>query len=303
MSFLLLTLKNWLAFALLVPAMALATERIAERITVENVGLASPESIVHDTADDVYYVSNIHGGIADKDGNGFISRLAPDGQMLALKWIDGATPGTTLHAPKGLAIAGRTLYVADIDTVRLFDLATGKPQGDIPIPGASFLNGLVALPSGEVFGTESALRVEGTTVTPTGQDFVYRIGTDRRVNIIAQSPQLQQPNGITALPSGNLLVATRGAAEVYELTPAGEKRNVRTLPGRIVDGVGQTPNGRVFASSWETSEVYQIAPDGTVSSPFGKLAAPAADFHFDLGRNRILLPLLRANRVVFAPLP
>ncbi|WP_200856385.1 hypothetical protein, partial [Klebsiella pneumoniae] len=113
----------------------------------------------------MYYVSNINGGIAAKDGNGFISRLAPDGKVLALKWVDGAAAGTTLHAPKGLTIAGRTLYAADIDTVRLFDLASGKPQGEVSIPGATFLNGLVALPSGEVVGTESALRVEGTTVT------------------------------------------------------------------------------------------------------------------------------------------
>ncbi|XAH25858.1 hypothetical protein AAFF27_11980 [Xylophilus sp. GW821-FHT01B05] len=275
----------------------------SERITVENVGFAAPESIVHDTVADVYYVSNINGGIATKDGNGFISQIAPDGKVLALKWADGATAGTTLHAPKGLAIAGRTLYAADIDTVYMFDLATGAPQGNIPIPGATFLNGLAALPSGEVVGTESALLVEGTTVTPTGKDFVYRIGTDRRVSVIAQSAQLNQPNGISVVPSGNFLVSTRGAAEVYELTAAGEKRNVRTLPGKIVDGVGTAPDGRVFASSWETSEVYAVTPQGQITSPFGKLAAPAADFHFDLKRNRILLPLLRANTVLLAPIP
>ncbi|VFR57280.1 periplasmic ATP/GTP-binding protein [plant metagenome] len=291
-------IKAVLASFLFSPLVAWA----AGRITVENVGLASPESVVHDTVDDVYYVSNINGGIADKDGNGFISRVAPDGSVLALKWADGANDGTTLHAPKGLAIAGRTLYVADIDTVRLFDLATGKPQGEVPIPGATFLNGLAALPSGEVVGTESALLVDGTTVTPTKKDFIYRIGTDRRVAVVAQTPELNQPNGIAVLASGQFLVSTRGAAEVYELTPGGEKRNVRTLPGTIVDGVGLAPDGRIFASSWETSEVYTVTPDGQVSTPFGKLAVPAADFHFDLQRGRILLPLLRANSLVFAPL-
>ncbi len=242
------SLKILLMSALLGPVAAWA----AERITIENVGLAAPESVVHDTVADVYYVSNINGGIAAKDGNGFISRIAPDGKVLALKWADGAAEGTTLHAPKGLAIAGRTLYAADIDTVHLFDLGTGSPQGSIPIPGATCLNGLAALPSGEVVGTESALLVEGSTVTPTGKDFVYRIGTDRGVSIVARSPQLNQPNGIAALPSGGFLISTRGAAEVYELTPTGEKRNVRTLPGKIVDGVGLAPDGRIFASSWET---------------------------------------------------
>jgi hypothetical protein len=137
MSFLHPNLKLWLASALLTPALALA----AERITIEHAGLAAPESVVHDTVDDVYYVSNINGGIADKDGNGFISRItvddvyyvsninggiadkdgngfisriAPDGKVLALKWADGAAEGTTLHAPKGLSIAGRTLYAATV---------------------------------------------------------------------------------------------------------------------------------------------------------------------------------------------
>ncbi len=125
-------LKNLLASALLgMAGLASVPAFAAERITVENAGLAGPESVVHDPVDDVYYVSNINGGIADKDGNGFISRIAPDGRVLALKWADSAVAGTTLHAPKGLTIAGRTLYAADIDTVRLFDLATGKPLGDV----------------------------------------------------------------------------------------------------------------------------------------------------------------------------
>ena len=299
MPFLTTKLHACLTLALLGPALAWASASI----TIANVGLAEPESVLHDTVDDVYYVSNIHGGIADKDDNGFISRIAPDGGVLALKWVDGTAASTTLHAPKGLAIAGRTLYVADIDSVRLFELPSGKPQGEIPIPGARFLNGLTALSTGEVFGTESALRVEAASVTPTGHDFIYRIDTDRRVTIVRQSPQLQQPNGITSLPSGHLLVATRGAAEVHELTPAGEQRKIHVLPGSVIDGVGQTPDGRIFASSWQSSEVYVLAPNGQVSSAFGKLAAPAADFHFDTKRQRILLPLLRANRVLLAPIP
>ena len=63
--------------------------------------MSTPESALHDPEADVYLVSNINGGPCDRDDNGFISRVSPDGQVLDLKWIDGADPGVTLHAPKG----------------------------------------------------------------------------------------------------------------------------------------------------------------------------------------------------------
>src|SRR5262249_57870813 len=73
------------------------------RIIVKDVGLATPESILYDAAADLYLVSNINGGPAEVDDNGFISRVTPDGKVAALKWIDGAKPDVKLHAPKGKA--------------------------------------------------------------------------------------------------------------------------------------------------------------------------------------------------------
>jgi hypothetical protein len=70
----------------------------AATLTVRDSGFATPESIHHDAVQDLYFVSNINGGPADADGNGFISRVSPEG-FVELKWIDGATPGVTLNAP------------------------------------------------------------------------------------------------------------------------------------------------------------------------------------------------------------
>ncbi len=94
--------------------------------------------------DDVYLVSNINGAPLDKDGNGFISRLAPDGSVLDLKWIDGGAPGVALDAPKGMAIAGGVLYVADITELRMFDASSGEPMGSVEVPGSTFLNDVAA---------------------------------------------------------------------------------------------------------------------------------------------------------------
>lgn len=88
----------------------------AERVEV--TGFSTPESVVHDAVDDVYLVSNINGEPLAEDGNGFISRVTPDGEVEALRWIDGEADGVELNAPKGMAVLGDTLYVADIDCVR-----------------------------------------------------------------------------------------------------------------------------------------------------------------------------------------
>src|SRR5260221_6952330 len=81
-------------------------------------GFLTPESVLHDPAQDIYFVSNINGSPTAKDNNGFISRAQPDGAVENLKFIEGGHGGGTLHAPKGLAIPGDTMWVAGIDVVR-----------------------------------------------------------------------------------------------------------------------------------------------------------------------------------------
>ena len=68
----------------------------------------------------VYFVANINGSPLGKDGNGFISRLTRDGKVDSLKFIAGGRGGAVLNAPKGMAISGDTLWVADIDAARAF---------------------------------------------------------------------------------------------------------------------------------------------------------------------------------------
>ena len=109
-------------------------------------GLATPESVLYDADGDRYLVSNINGKPYEKDGNGFISVLSPEGQVTTLKWIEGGKNKVKLDAPKGMAIAKGVLYVADITVVRTFDAKTGAPKGDIAIPGASFLNDIAVGP-------------------------------------------------------------------------------------------------------------------------------------------------------------
>ncbi len=113
-----------------------------DSIDVRGVGFRTPDSVMWDQDDDVYLVSNINGHPLDKDDNGFISRVHPDGKVETLRWIDGADEGITLHAPKGMALVGDLLWVADVDVLRKFDRWTGRPRGEIPIRDTSNLQGV-----------------------------------------------------------------------------------------------------------------------------------------------------------------
>ncbi len=54
----------------------------APKLLWETKGLAQPESVVQDPATGAIYVSNIAGAVMQKDGNGFIAKLKPDGTII-----------------------------------------------------------------------------------------------------------------------------------------------------------------------------------------------------------------------------
>src|SRR5512145_1137124 len=116
-------------------------------------GFRTPESALHDAAQDIYLVSNINGRANARDNNGFISRVKPDGAVENLRFIEGGRNGATLNAPKGLALVGDTLWVADIDMVRAFDARTGAPLDSVDLAAhdAVFLNDVAVAVTGALY--------------------------------------------------------------------------------------------------------------------------------------------------------
>lgn len=271
----------------------------AAPIRVSGVGFATPESVLHDAAADVYLVSNISGSPLEKDDNGFVSRVSPDGTVLDLKWIDGAREGVTLSAPKGMAIAGDTLYVTDIDTLRLFDRATGAPKGEIAIEGATFLNDLAFAPAGGVYLTDSGLKAGASGFEPSGSAAVYHVHADGTVEPLLEDASLPGPNGV-AFDGDRLLVVTFGASELFTIE-GGAKKVLASLPKGGLDGLARLPDGRWAVSSWEGQAVYA----GPVTGPFAEMAGglPApADIGIDAGRGRLLVPKFTENEVLILPI-
>jgi len=266
-------------------------------ITVAGVGFSTPESVLHATDQDVYLVSNINGAPTAADGNGFISRVSPAGEVLDLRWIDGEAEGVTLNAPKGMAIVEGTLYVSDIDCVRMFGAEDGAPAGEVCVEGATFLNDLVAHPEGQgVLLTDTG--VDGS-FAPAGADALYHVMGGQAAAVVAD-PGLGGPNGVATSEAGILLV-TFSSGQVYRVTGENEYEEILAVEGGQLDGVEILDNGDVLVSNWATSCVHLLDGDGNLSCLIPDLEAPA-DIGLDRGRNRVLVPLFNANEVRIIPL-
>ncbi len=276
----------------------------AAAITV--TGFDSPESALHDPLTDAYLVSNIGGTIPAaafaKDGNGFISKIAPDGTVLDREWIGLGRNGVTLDAPKGLAITGRSLFVADIDVVREFDRFTGQPISTVAVPGAQFLNDVARGPSGSVYVSDTAvvLSADGTAFVPTDADAIYQVTADKQINTTAKGPGLGSPNGLTVNRRGQLLVAPLdGSKEVFTPNQNGERQNIQPTPVGQLDGLEVLRDGSLVISSAESKSVVRVARSGESTTLFS--GPQVADLGIDRRRGRLLLPLLIDGALIIQP--
>ncbi|MGH2373739.1 MAG: SMP-30/gluconolactonase/LRE family protein [bacterium] len=285
--------------AALLAQVAVGAPMMGPQPTVVQGGFQTPESVLYDPRGDAYLVSNINGNPTGTDGNGFISRVSPAGKILALKWIDGTKQGVTLNAPKGTAISGTTLYVADITAVRMFDRSTGRLKGSVDIPGSTFVNDLAEGSDGSIYVTDSGWKPD---FSASGTDAVYRIDARGKVTQVAKGTDLGNPNGIAVAPGGRVLVTTGGPeGEVYELGMGGKKRTVATTPSGGLDGLQVLPGGGFLVSSWGGSAVYRVARDGMAKPVVENVKAPA-DIGYDGKRSRVLIPLFMDNKVVIQAL-
>lgn len=63
-----------------------------------------------------------------------------------------------LNAPKGMAVQGDTLWVADIDVVRGFNRETGAPLRTITFPmPVTLLNDIAVAPDGTMYVTATGI--------------------------------------------------------------------------------------------------------------------------------------------------
>jgi hypothetical protein len=263
------------------------------------VGFQGPESAKYDAEQDVWFVTNMTGAGSVKDGNGYISRVSaapPDsGSILA----QGGRNGVVLDSPKGMAIHGDTLWVADISVMRAFDRHTGAPlaNGDFAPLGAVQLNDVAVGPDGQIRVTDTGIMMTPKGVLHLGPDRVFVMGSGQRISVMAAAPEVTWPNGISwngLTKEWNIVSFDPFNGRIFALPEqGGSARIIRQGSGRL-DGVEVLSSGALVFTSWADSSVHLLEKgmDRRI------IRVPeAADLGYDSKRNQLAIPLSVLGRV------
>jgi len=237
------------------------------------------ESVLYDITRQVLYVSCINGAPAEKNSNGFISVLNPDGSVKSLSWITG------LNAPKGMGLDGNLLYVTDIDQLVIIDIEKSEIMEKIQVEGASFLNDVAVGTDGKVYFTDS----------DTGVLWIYHNGELKKW--ITEG--LNRPNGLF-IEENRVLLTSSGSADLKIIDKSTGEVEVVTTEIGYGDGVEFTgEEGHYITSSW-AGEVFLIFPDFSKVSLLktSDQEINSADFGFNKEEQLVYVPTFFDNRVV-----
>lgn len=270
---------------------------------VTEAGFINPAAVLVDEVADVYLVSNVNGPAGSRDGNGFISRLSPDGEVLDLRWIDLTGTDRAMNSPEGMAIRGDSIFVADLNCIRIFHRESGVDQGYSCLDDVTHITDVDVGPEGSVFVVDSGLEYADGEMRGTGTDAVYRLviaGTGGG-STLARGDELGHPRGV-AVGSRGIFVTTSGSGEVFRLTPQGEKTTIFPASDRHFGGLVFLPDGGFAFSSWSDEAIMLVTGQGDVVRLMENLPEPSG-IGFDPARNRIIVPLFSEGTIVFLNLP
>ena len=282
------TLMALLLSALIPVAQAapLSTQKIS--------GLKMPESVVQAT-DGRVFVSEINGfGV---DGDGQISVIEAGQVTLFAKGLDD---------PKGLAIIGQNLFVAD--NKRILKLAlSGPKQGQVEVFAAAtafpvtplFLNDLEADLAGNLYVSDSGdLKGKGGAV--------YQINAQGQVRLLINGQQdnrILAPNGLLMDDTGDVLMVVDFASGILYSYNLATKQLLDIAGGfGGGDGVVHHANGSMFVSDWKNGKVFRLDMNGEVT-PLAATYQSAADIALTKDEKILMVPDMKAGELDFIVLP
>ncbi len=260
-------------------------------------GLRSPHSFLCNPAGKEYFISNVNGEPDARDNNGFITKLDAEGKIVDLKFVQGGGQ-VTLHAPKGMALVNRTLYVADLDTLRAFDPKTGQPVLTLPLTAP-----LKASPSKPVSLVDVAW--DGKTflyVSDSANNAIYRVdvGNHHDVVLLVHDDRLASPSGLAVHPkSGHIIVVSWDKGKILEITPEGAltelvSNGFFTARFQNLSGVDFDRWGNMYVSDQTKGKIWRMTPNHRFHVIAEYLPSPA-DIGIDRDNNLILVPYQYAD--------
>ncbi|MBS3806653.1 MAG: hypothetical protein KGY60_04050, partial [Bacteroidales bacterium] len=197
-----------------------------------------PESVCYDPGNEVLYVANIQGNPTAKDGEGFISMLSTDGEVLDLEWVTG------IDAPKGMGVHGGMLYVTNIDEIVEIDIASGEVANRYACPGAQFANDIAINDAGVVFASDMSANK------------IYRL-ENGQVEAWLESDMLKSPNGLFTT-ADHLMIGIDGSVLKVGYEGGSPETHVSNTGG--IDGLEFVKDGYYIKSDW-TGHIHLLHPE------------------------------------------
>ncbi len=251
-------------------------------------GLKTPESALVGP-DGRIYVSEI--GEFGKDGDGQISVIDKDGKAHVF--------ASGMNDPKGLAVFGNSLFVADKTRVLKVGM-DGKwtvfADADAFPVTPQFLNDLESDAQGNIYVSDTGdLKGKGGAI--------YRIGKNGKVALInngEKDARVLGPNGLLMDGQGRLLEVDFVSGILYRIKiRTGEMEKVAEGFGGG-DGIVRGSKGVIYVSDWQNGRVFSVSKQGEV-----KLLKDGFKAAADIGLTRdgkfILVPDMKAGELVWLP--
>jgi len=247
----------------------------------------NPESVYFDEESKLVFVSNIDGEGDGQDGNGHISLLSMNGDIINSKWIEN------LNAPKGMRAHNGQLWVTDINDIVVIDIKKSMVIKTFKIKEAKFLNDIAISPDGSVYVSDSL----------TSRIHLIK---NNQISTFMEGDRLESPNGLL-FHNKKLFVAAWGLTTDWTTKILGRLYSIdiktkaisyiTTKPLGNLDGLEINNNGNFIVSDWVKGMIYEISADGKTITTILDGKKGLADIGYIPQTNKILIPYMLNNSV------
>lgn len=252
-------------------------------------GLKTPESVVQ-AKDGRIFVSEI--GAFGQDGDGQITVIDTHGQATVF--------ARGLDDPKGLAVIGKNLYVADKTKILKI-----TPEGKVSVfvdalaftSTPQFLNDLEADLQGNLYVSDS-----GDILGSGKGGAIYKINADGKVSLLIdgkQDARIMAPNGLLADDTGDVLLEVDFTSGI--LYSFHQKTGVLTDLAEGFgggDGLVHHSSGTMYISDWKNGKVLSVDTKGEVSVLKSGYQS-AADIAMTKDEQYLMVPDMKAGILDF----
>jgi sugar lactone lactonase YvrE len=248
------------------------------------------ESCTFDAARNLIVAMNAGVSQEQEENDGYVSLLNPDGSVHTSKWIGATRDGLTLNHPLGSAVRNGVLYAVDMNVVRTFDLATGRPLASHTVADANLLNGIAVTADGTIYASN--------TRPP---ERIYKVTAGGRASVFVDGAPLAVPNGVAIDQDGNVVVVNIGNNEVLTFNQNGDLIRTEHAAESGNDGVVVLEDGTKYVSSVRFGSVSRIRP-GSAAEVVAAGIPSAASMCYDSTQHQLVIPLNNHNALAFIKL-